>query len=115
MTKDIYLIFILCASLLNPVDLLAQKYIAGGDFDYAPFSFVDKTGQASGLILQFLFIQNTIQFLFVKICLLKIYLAYMITHQWSWKKIYQSKSILFPWGFLRIMYWQNHYPKHFPE
>jgi PAS domain S-box-containing protein len=54
MTKDIYLIFILCASLLNPVDLLAQKYIAGGDFDYAPFSFVDKTGQASGLDIDIL-------------------------------------------------------------
>ena len=29
--------------------MFAQEYVVGGDFDYAPFSFIDKTGKPSGL------------------------------------------------------------------
>jgi PAS domain S-box-containing protein len=49
MAKNIVLIFILFASLLQPSRIYAQEYIVGGDFDYAPFSFIDKDGKPSGL------------------------------------------------------------------
>ena len=42
-------IFILFATLFQPSKLFAQQYSVGGDFDYAPFSFLDKTGKPSGL------------------------------------------------------------------
>ena len=49
MTKNITLIFLLVATLVQPGKLIAQEYVAGGDFDYAPFTFIDKTGKPSGL------------------------------------------------------------------
>ena len=49
MAKSIYLIFILFATLCQPNKLFAQEYLVGGDFDYAPFTFIDKTGKPSGL------------------------------------------------------------------
>jgi len=49
MTNNIYLILILCATLFQPSNIFAQEYVVGGDFDYAPFSFIDKTGKLSGM------------------------------------------------------------------
>ena len=49
MAKIIFLIFILFAPLFQPSNMFAQEYVVGGDFDYAPFSFIDKTGKPSGL------------------------------------------------------------------
>ena len=49
MAKNIYLIFILFATLVQPGNIFAQEYVVGGDSDYAPFTFIDKTGKASGL------------------------------------------------------------------
>jgi PAS domain S-box-containing protein len=54
MAKNIFLIFILFAALFQPGKLSAQEYIVGGDFDYAPFSFLDKTGKPSGLEIEVL-------------------------------------------------------------
>jgi PAS domain S-box-containing protein len=48
-TKTIYLIFSLFAILFQASSIFAQKYVVSGDFDYAPFTFIDKTGKASGL------------------------------------------------------------------
>lgn len=49
MAKNIYLIFIFFATLFQTSKLYAQEYVVGGDFDYAPFTFIDKTGKSSGL------------------------------------------------------------------
>lgn len=49
MPKIIDLIFILLATLFQTSQLTAQEYMVGGDFDYAPFTFIDKTGKPSGL------------------------------------------------------------------
>lgn len=49
MAKYFHLIFIIFAVLSRPPQMVAQKYVVGGDFDYAPFSFIDKTGNPSGL------------------------------------------------------------------
>jgi PAS domain S-box-containing protein len=49
MAKNSCLIFILLATLLYPGNISAQEYVVGGDFDYAPFSFIDKTGKPGGL------------------------------------------------------------------
>ena len=54
MTKHIYFTFILFATLFQPDNITAQEYVVGGDFDYAPFSFVDKTGKPSGLEIEVL-------------------------------------------------------------
>jgi len=54
MAKNIYLIFILFATLFQPSNKFAQEYVVGGDFDYAPFSFIDKTGKPSGLEIEVL-------------------------------------------------------------
>ncbi|MCA1759933.1 MAG: transporter substrate-binding domain-containing protein, partial [Bacteroidales bacterium] len=50
MAKKIGLIFILFlfVALFQPGDVFAQIYVVGGDSDYAPFSFIDKTGNPSG-------------------------------------------------------------------
>lgn len=50
MAKKIGLIFILFlfAALFQPGDVFAQVYVVGGDSDYAPFSFIDETGNPSG-------------------------------------------------------------------
>jgi ABC-type amino acid transport substrate-binding protein len=47
MAKYFYLI--LFTTLFQPGKIFAQEYRVGGDFDYAPFSFIDKTGKPSGL------------------------------------------------------------------
>ena len=39
---------------MYPGRIFAQEYVVGGDFDYAPFSFIDKTGKASGLDIDIL-------------------------------------------------------------
>ena len=49
MAKNIYWVFILFAMLFQTSKLTAQEYVVGGDFDYAPFTFIDKTGKPSGL------------------------------------------------------------------
>jgi PAS domain S-box-containing protein len=49
MAKKICIIFILFAVLIQPSILFAQEYTVGGDFDYAPFTFIDKTGKPNGL------------------------------------------------------------------
>jgi polar amino acid transport system substrate-binding protein len=49
MTKNIYLLFILLINFIHHHDVYSQVYDVGGDFDYPPFSFIDKTGEASGL------------------------------------------------------------------
>lgn len=49
MARNICLIFILFAPLFLKGKLSAQQYVAGGDFDYAPFSFIEKTGKPTGL------------------------------------------------------------------
>ncbi|MDA3911107.1 MAG: transporter substrate-binding domain-containing protein [Bacteroidales bacterium] len=49
MAKIISLIFMLFAALFQPGDLFAQVHVVGGDYDYAPFSFITKTGNPSGL------------------------------------------------------------------
>ncbi|NHB68722.1 transporter substrate-binding domain-containing protein [Perlabentimonas gracilis] len=54
MANRIYLISILIATLFQPQFALAQKYVVGGDYDYAPFSFIDKTGKPSGLEIEVL-------------------------------------------------------------
>ncbi|MGV8944953.1 MAG: transporter substrate-binding domain-containing protein [Lutibacter sp.] len=54
MAKNIYLIFILFISLFQPCNVIAQVYVVGGDSDYAPISYVDKTGKASGLDIDIL-------------------------------------------------------------
>lgn len=54
MKKTIYLIFILFATLFHPRNIIAQEYVVGGDFDYAPFSFIDKTGKPSGIEIEIL-------------------------------------------------------------
>jgi len=48
MAKNSFLIFILI-TLFQPGNIFAQEYVVGGDFDYAPFSFIDKAGKPSGL------------------------------------------------------------------
>jgi PAS domain S-box-containing protein len=52
MAKNIYLIIILFVTLVQPGNIFAQEYVVGGDFDYAPFSFIDKTGKPSGLEIE---------------------------------------------------------------
>lgn len=52
MAKNICLTFILFVTLLQPGKILGQEYIVGGDYDYAPFSFIDKTGKPSGLEIE---------------------------------------------------------------
>ncbi|MDZ7765985.1 MAG: transporter substrate-binding domain-containing protein [Melioribacteraceae bacterium] len=54
MAKNFYLIFILFATLFQPSNKFAQEYVVGGDFDYAPFSFIDKLGKPSGLEIEVL-------------------------------------------------------------
>lgn len=49
MTKNIYSIFILFATVLQPFNMFAQEYVVGGDIYYAPFSYIDKTGKPCGL------------------------------------------------------------------
>jgi two-component system, sensor histidine kinase and response regulator len=54
MAKNIYLILILFVTQFQPSNAFAQEYVVGGDFDYAPFSFIDKTGKPSGLEVEVL-------------------------------------------------------------
>jgi two-component system, sensor histidine kinase and response regulator len=54
MARIISLNFILFAFLLHPNIGPAQEYVVGGDSDYAPFSFIDKTGKPSGLEIEVL-------------------------------------------------------------
>ncbi len=67
MAKGIYLIFILFATLIHSSNIFAQEYVVGGDFDYAPYSFIDKTGKTRGLdvdILNAISIKNNIKLSF---------------------------------------------------
>jgi two-component system, sensor histidine kinase and response regulator len=49
MKKQLYTAALLLSILLLPGNTYSQEYIVGGDFDYAPFSFIDKSGKPSGL------------------------------------------------------------------
>lgn len=49
MTRNFYLLFILFTYLTHLNTLQAQEYIVGGDFDYAPYSFIDENGKPAGL------------------------------------------------------------------
>jgi two-component system, sensor histidine kinase and response regulator len=54
MLRNIFLMFFLFIASFQPNYLFSQEYVAGGDFDYAPFSFVDKTGKPTGLDIDIL-------------------------------------------------------------
>ena len=54
MTKNIYLLVLSLITILKCSDAFSQTYIVGGDFDYPPFSYIDKTGQAVGLDIDIL-------------------------------------------------------------
>lgn len=54
MTKNIYLLFLLLINLFHNNSARSQTYVVGGDFDYPPFSYIDKTGRASGLDIEIL-------------------------------------------------------------
>lgn len=45
---------LVAATLLQPITSVTQEYRVGGDFDYAPFSFIDKTGKPTGLEIEVL-------------------------------------------------------------
>ena len=65
--KSIYLFLILFANLFFLNKASAQEYIVGGDFDYSPFSFIDKTGKACGVdvdILNAISLEMNIDFSF---------------------------------------------------
>ncbi len=67
MAKNICLILILFAVLFQPGQMLAQEFVVGGDFDYAPFTFIDKTGKPSGLeidVLEAISVTSDINFSF---------------------------------------------------
>lgn len=49
MTRNTYLLFILLINFIQHNDVYSQNYVVGGDFDYPPLSYIDKTGEASGL------------------------------------------------------------------
>lgn len=49
MERAFYLISFLFVIWVYPCHVLAQDYVVGGDYDYAPFSFIDNTGKARGL------------------------------------------------------------------
>jgi PAS domain S-box-containing protein len=49
MSRNIWGIIFLLVTILQPHAVQSQTYIVGGDFDYAPFTFIDKTGKPSGL------------------------------------------------------------------
>jgi ABC-type amino acid transport substrate-binding protein len=54
MTRLTCLIIILLATLLQPRSVLSQTYVVAGDFDYAPFTFIDNTGKPTGLEIEVL-------------------------------------------------------------
>ena len=65
--KSLYLFLILFANLSGFTRLSAQEYIVGGDFEYRPFSFIDKKGKASGVdveILNVISLERNIDFSF---------------------------------------------------
>ncbi|MFO7829315.1 MAG: transporter substrate-binding domain-containing protein [Bacteroidales bacterium] len=49
MTRNTYLLFILLINFIHHNNIYSQNYVVGGDFDYPPFSYIDKNGEASGL------------------------------------------------------------------
>jgi len=49
MKKNTFLLFIILINFIHQHDVYSQVYDVGGDFDYPPFSYIDKTGEASGL------------------------------------------------------------------
>jgi ABC-type amino acid transport substrate-binding protein len=51
--KYLFDFYSFCNSI-QPSNIFAQEYVVGGDFDYAPFSFIDKTGKPSGLEIEVL-------------------------------------------------------------
>ncbi len=54
MVKSIYLVFIVFAILFQTSNIQAQEFVVGGDHDYTPFTFIDKTGKPSGLDIEVL-------------------------------------------------------------
>lgn len=54
MRKNPLLLFILLANLLLANNTVAQTYVVGGDYDYAPITFIDKSGAANGLDIDIL-------------------------------------------------------------
>lgn len=42
------------SALFQPSAMLAKEYVVGGDFDYYPFTFIDKSGNPSGLDIELL-------------------------------------------------------------
>lgn len=54
MAKDIWILLVLFITTFHTYCANAQEYIVGGDSDYAPFSFIDKSGKASGLDIDIL-------------------------------------------------------------
>lgn len=43
----IYYCLILDAILFQPDYIPAHEYVVGGDYDYAPFTYIDKSGKPS--------------------------------------------------------------------
>jgi two-component system, sensor histidine kinase and response regulator len=49
MRVKIFLYIVFFSILFESRNVYSQEYVVGGDFDYAPFTFIDKTGKPSGL------------------------------------------------------------------
>lgn len=54
MTRKKHLLIIFLIYLIQCYNLYSQSYIVGGDFDYPPFSYIDKTGKTVGLDIDIL-------------------------------------------------------------
>ncbi len=52
MSLKVRLLLIVLLAICRPTNIVAQQYIVGGDSDYAPFTFIDKTGKPSGLEIE---------------------------------------------------------------
>jgi len=54
MIRNFYLLHIAITCFIQVGILQAQEYTVAGDFDYAPYSFIDKNGNAAGLDIDIL-------------------------------------------------------------
>ncbi|MBP8791934.1 MAG: transporter substrate-binding domain-containing protein [Lutibacter sp.] len=54
MTKSIYFLTLLFIGYFQVSNAQSDEYIVGGDFDYAPFSFIDKNGKPEGISIEIL-------------------------------------------------------------
>jgi len=54
MTRNISFLFIVLINLVQCNHVWSQSYVVGGDFDYPPFSYIDKNGDAKGVDIDIL-------------------------------------------------------------